>query len=810
MKRIFLMLLVAVPLLAQQKPTTTQNPLDKLHDQAKALFERAGVPFSEDQEKSIALMIEDRRQASEDLFGQLMDFSSGPVQGQQQDRAVAGIKWMHDEFKKRLREYLNEEQRPIWETYEAGDGIKALDDLVKELTGGAAPKQETQFIRIINNSFTAEQGYFNGQAVNTDVIQRAGLGAFHGTVEYRFKDEALNARNPFAGNKPPYQQRQANFNFSGPLIPNRLTINANGSHQVQENANTVHAETLSGPYDLGITNSFTNRNANVNANYQLSNVYSFSVGTNFSTFRSKNQGVGGFTLPERAGSGSERFRNMYFNQTAVISDKTLYRTNFNFWTDLNDNKPANAAVAIDVLGAFNGGGSQGWNEDERHGYYLNNLFSHAGSKFTVRAGFDGGYRKSRTLSQGNFLGTYTFSNLDDYRAGIASTYRVTRGNPLLLNNQFEMSAFGETDVKLSQRLTTMFGVRYDLQSNLGDHNNAAPRLGFAYAVGKSTVVRGGAGVYYDRMWDWITETQKRSDGVRQYDLVINNAVYNPAHPDPFQTDAGTVNMPASVRVTDPNLAAPYQIISSLSLERTFKNNLFLSGRYEFRRGIHQFRTRDLNAPLPGQSTPPDPSRGQVLNFESTALSRQQMFNISFRQRFSIFNVNGNYSHYSQYNDSDWIFNTPANNYDMHSEWGRTGTPIHQVNATVNAKLFMGVFLTGSLNANSGNRYTITTGTDDNFDSNLNDRPPDTPRNSEDGPRFVSYNFNISKAVFFGASAGGSGSSRTNMNVFANMNNAFNRTNFGTPSGVLSSPDTFGKPTSARNAREIEVGLRFQF
>src|SRR5256712_11366025 len=119
MKHVLILFLLTAPLFAQQKPTTTQNPLDKLHDQAKAVFEKAGVPFSEDQEKSVTLMIEDRRQASEDLFGQLMDFRGGPVQGQQQDRAVAAIKWMHDEFKKRLREYLTEEQRPIWERYEA-------------------------------------------------------------------------------------------------------------------------------------------------------------------------------------------------------------------------------------------------------------------------------------------------------------------------------------------------------------------------------------------------------------------------------------------------------------------------------------------------------------------------------------------------------------------------------------------------------------------------------------------------------------------------------------------------------------------
>src|SRR5215510_1804038 len=150
---IVLLLMLAAPLIAQQKPTSTQNPLDRLHDQAKAVFERAGVPFSPEQEKSVALMIEDRRQASEDLFGQLMDFRSGPVQGQQQDRAVAAIKWMHAEFRKRLREYLTETQLPIWEKYEAGDGIKALDELIKELTCGSAPKQETQFMRIINNAF---------------------------------------------------------------------------------------------------------------------------------------------------------------------------------------------------------------------------------------------------------------------------------------------------------------------------------------------------------------------------------------------------------------------------------------------------------------------------------------------------------------------------------------------------------------------------------------------------------------------------------------------------------------------------------
>ena len=71
-----ILLLSAVPLFAQDQPSTTENPLAILKDQVKAVLENAGLPFTEDQEKAIILMMEDRRKASEDLFGNLMDFSA--------------------------------------------------------------------------------------------------------------------------------------------------------------------------------------------------------------------------------------------------------------------------------------------------------------------------------------------------------------------------------------------------------------------------------------------------------------------------------------------------------------------------------------------------------------------------------------------------------------------------------------------------------------------------------------------------------------------------------------------------------------
>jgi hypothetical protein len=48
-----------------------------------------------------------------------------------------------------------------------------------------------------------------------------------------------------------------------------------------------------------------------------------------------------------------------------------------------------------------------------------------------------------------------------------------------------------------------------------------------------------------------------------------------------------------------------------------------------------------------------------------------------------------------------------------------------------------------------------------------------------------------------------------MQIFADIRNVLNHTNFGNYSGVMTSP-FFGRPTSARNPREIQVGLRFNF
>ena len=839
---ILVLLTLAGPMPAQERPEATQsplataaNPFAELKDEVRRVLADARLPFAGEQERAIVLMMEDRRQATEELFGNLMDFRAGPTQGQESDRLRSAIEWMREEFLKRLQDYLTPEQLAVWSRHQQTAGAqqtpRAPEDRAPGTRGPQGQQAQTQYVRINNNAFTAEDGPYrfgqNGRGQPaTQVVDRGGAGAFHGNGQFLFKDESLNARNPFAGNKPPYQERQASFDIGGPIIPHRLTTSFAGSHNEAKNVDTIHATLPTGVFALGITRPTVNRSFTVRNTLQVSGAHSLSFNLGYATSNSKNQGVGGFALQERASTSDGRDWTVEFVEFSNLSPRTIHEARINVHNAREETKPFSETLHINVLDAFETGGAQNRSEKKSRDYDFSNLYTRLGEKVTIRAGSQGRYRTSRSLSATNFGGTFTFSSLDSYLAGRPLNYRVTRGIPLLDVDQLEASFLLQNDWKVSPRLTLMLGARYDLQTNMSDHNNFAPRLGFAYALGRATVIRGGGGVFYHRFELTALENQRRLDGARQFEIVIDN----PSYPDPFQ--AGTVrNTLPSVRAIDPNMVVPYVNVAMASFERTFLTNLLFSATYDYQREYHRLRPRNLNAPLditspvprscrPEQSAEtcvrPDPGRGNVWSLESSANQLRHTLRMNFRQRFSIFNVSANYTLQRVSNDAapngggDRPADLPMDNYNLRADYVRSHGgqfSTHTFNSTVNARLPLGVFLTETMSVNSGQWYTVITGEDDNGDSTINDRLPGVPRGGSSGPNPLNFNFNISKAFFF--SPPQNGNTRTNMNVFANMTNAFNRTNYGIPSGVMTSPN-FGKSTSALDPREVEAGVRFQF
>ena len=138
---------------------TARNPVDELKDQVTQALADAKVPFTPDQEKQLALLIEEERQAAENLFGVTWDFSNGPPQGEQRDQALAGIQWMYDELKKKLPAYMTDAQRAAWEKYEAGEpavasSVEGSENRTERSRNVRAGR--IQQIRVTNNAFNVE------------------------------------------------------------------------------------------------------------------------------------------------------------------------------------------------------------------------------------------------------------------------------------------------------------------------------------------------------------------------------------------------------------------------------------------------------------------------------------------------------------------------------------------------------------------------------------------------------------------------------------------------------------------------------
>ena len=758
-----------------------------------------------------------------------------------------------------LREYLSDLRSPAasggggGRSGRGGHGGGGGGVVIDGFGGGRMPnRDEIQEIRINENSFTAEQS--NQSRGRTEIITRGGTGRFNGDTTFNFADESLDARNTFASFRPPYQQRNFSTNVSGPLIRNRLTLTFSLKNNTNEDGDTLRAFTPNGLIDDAIVKPRVARGFTLRATAQLSENHVVNASYTYGTVKSTNAGVGGFGLPEQAYNTENDDFNFQIKETAVLSNRFNHEVQFRVGGLARVFKPVNSGVHIIVADAFKGGGAILNGESDIRNYEFSNLLMYSGQSMSLRAGFQGRIEREDVQSRSNYNGTFTFSRLDclspdevepgedpcegAFSAGRPIRYTVKQGDPQLNVSKFESSVFLQTDFRLSQRLTTSLGVRYETQTHVNDYNNFAPRLGFAYLLGSSTVLRGGSGIFHDRLNLRDYRQLVQFDGTGQEELIIRN----PTYPNPFlgESEAEIRGQTSAIRSAAEDLASPYSWISEVSIETQLPGRVTVTGSYKFDRGVHRFRSRNTNGPLDITSSVPrsctsdqdsttcvrpDPTRGNLILLESTGTSRNHNFRLGWRRRFSFVNINGSYTHSSNYSDTfGGTFSLPADNYDLASEWGRSGAR-RRFSSSFNLRLPWNINANTGMSWNSGNPYSLRTGKDDNRDTNTNDRPSGVPRNSLTGPGFFEMSMDFSKSVQLrsdrvelaeGATTGpvaGGGyyGQRTGirMTISARARNLLNNVNYQSFSGVMTSP-FFGQPTRARDGRSISTSIRFNW
>jgi hypothetical protein len=221
-----------------------------------------------------------------------------------------------------------------------------------------------------------------------------------------------------------------------------------------------------------------------------------------------------------------------------------------------------------------------------------------------------------------------------------------------------IAVYGNDSWKATQRFTLNFGLSYRVDSNLWNHdqprpaviaslfgkgtapspkdtNNIAPRVGFAWDVGGNgrTVVRGGAGIYYDNTIDNLRLFERADLGPPGAELFLVGAdlhspVFpggdgsfssNPASASGFLTlaqalaivgparqnieaNAFNCTLPTSIEcfesISGPLFSTefqiPYSIQYAVGVQQELPGKMLFQGDFNYRHGLHEVLVYDIN------------------------------------------------------------------------------------------------------------------------------------------------------------------------------------------------------------------------
>jgi carboxypeptidase family protein len=671
------------------------------------------------------------------------------------------------------------------------------------------PASMIKEVRINQNPYSAE--FARPGRGRIEVVTKAGESEYHGEVEFIFRDYRLDARNAFALERPPEQRRIFSGTLTGPIGNGKKTsVFFSANREEEDLQSVVFARTPAGLVSANVANPNRDTELSFRIDHQASKRTTFSIRYEHTFDSTGNGGVGGFNLPEVATNSRSREHQLFFNHRQIISPTMVNEFTLRAGSDTSITRSVRPGIPrLVVLDAFTGGGSQTDRRSSENHVQMNEIFSWNHGKHFLKAGVNIPDISRRGLSdRNNFGGTFSFSTIEDYLNNRPFLFSINQGDGYLVFWQKEFGFFVQDNILVRPNFSIAPGLRYDKQNYLADKNNFSPRLSFAFAPDKKrrTVLRGGAGIFYDRTGAGPMGDRLRFDGRRLRQVNITD----PGYPDPFTSGGTLLAQPVSIVRFAPDLRSPYTFQFSIGAERQLNKSLTATATYINIRGIKQFRSRDINAPFPPYLERPDPTIGVLRQVESSAQLQTHSLELMLRGRISrFFTGTVQYNLGRAYNNTGGINSRPANSYDLTGEWSRADfDERHRFNllGAITAGEWFNLGMTLALT--SGRPYSLTTGRDDNRDSLANDRPAGVSRNSLQGPGAATLDLRWAKEFRLKETKKKDNEGPA-ITVAVAAFNVLNRTNYAGFVGNLSSP-FFGLPVASRPARRTQLTVGFQF
>ncbi|HEX3437782.1 MAG TPA: carboxypeptidase regulatory-like domain-containing protein [Pseudacidobacterium sp.] len=714
---------------------------------------------------------------------------------------------------------------------DAGQGMTAGTGLMVdgvEANRALVSPSAVQEVHINQDPYSARY-YWPGRG-QIEIITKQAADAYHGELNFLFRDAALNAQNAFAPSKPPEQRRVYEGSVTGPLWHAKKSSFLFSFNRAEEDLDAVvnatvapTSENPSGIFNENVPAPTRDTEFSMRIGHQFTDSNSASLMYSFQDATNRNQGVSNQTLPEAGYNTETREDDVIFHDDYIVSPAILNQASIVLERSYDPISNVTDQPKISVPGNFTGGSAQ--DEQVRTEYNLraSELVSWTKGPHNLKFGADLPHLSRRVLDdRTNSAGAYTYgptyaadgtliaTAIQNYQAGNPSGFSIQQGKTRFVYHLQEVGGFFQDQIKLKPFFSLTPGLRYDWQNFLGgDVNNFSPRLSFALVLDQKheMVLRGGGGIYYDRIGSGPLAALTRYEHADLRLLQISSNQQPLCNP--IENCADLTTLPPSLVELAPGIKTPYQINYGLSIDRKVGEKGVISVGGRMNRGVDLFRSVDVNAPLaPDYNERPDPEISQLRQIQSAGTQNGSALDINYRGRLNKYFTGFAWYTWSHYdNNTSGISWFPQNQYDPNAEWGPADwdqrnhfgfygmfNPEHLLN------LGVGVF------ANSGKPWTITTGTDSYGTDLFNARPDDVPRNSEIGPDYADldlrwgYDFKLhpkeldkSPAIGLSASA---------FNVLNHPNGSYVDT--------VEGSEDFGDVTSTYPPRRMQLAMRFVF
>lgn len=652
---------------------------------------------------------------------------------------------------------------------------------VDGFTGGRLPPKESiREIRINSNPFSAEFDRLGFGRI--EILTKPGYDKLRGSVSFIYGDNIWNARNPYANIKPSADHKQYGGNLGGPIGSNHKASffldfeRRDTSEGTLINGFVLNSALQPTPYNQSYPMPSHRTTIGPRLDYQLSKNNSLTMRYSFTNYAQDNQGLNsGFALPDQAYNQVSKEQTANIVETWIASAKIVNETRVQVQSARLGQWGGTGAPTVQVNSAFTSGGAgEGFNYTNTVNNEFSNFTSINSGKHFLKFGVRFRTNNIADYTQKNYNGQYVFTSITTYQATLAglaldpsangmlnsaitapcvssspiysgipvcgggpSQFYIYTGQNAAGVSQFDAGAFVQDDWRLRQNLSVNLGMRYEAQDNIGDHADIAPRVAFAWGIGggntrsrtPKTVIRGGFGMFYDRFGIGSTLLAERQNGINQLVYQLNNpAFFSPTLIPPI---GALQAAKPTIHEVDSALRAPYIMQGVLTVERQLPKNTTLSVQYMSSRGVHELRSRNINAPLPGTYVSPAnpgvlpyPNLGLLELYESSGLFQQNQIVTSVNTRFSSkVSVFGYYTYGVANSNFDNVNSFPANQYDESTEWGRASFNARNsgfVSGTITSK--WNVHFNPFITMASGRPFNITDGTQFNGSGILNSRP----------------------------------------------------------------------------------------